>query len=825
YGIRMLVGSPGLTAAAVITLALGTGANTAIFSLMDHVLLRQLPVQRPEELVILRSPGPRQGHTWSDGDDYESFTYAMYKGLRDNNTAFSGLLARVPAALAVASGGETEETSGELVSGNYFEMLGVRPELGRLLTQEDDLQPGAHPIAVISHGYWVRRFAANPAILNQTLSVNGHALTIVGVSQKGFTGIQVGQQPDIFIPLMMKAQMTPFWNGLDNPKDYFLVLMGRVKSGLTREQAEASVNTTYAPLLEEAFSFITGYSEQNRQKFLSKKIELEPASRGRATFQRDAQTPLIVLMAMVGLVLIIACSNVASLLIARGAARQREFAIRLALGASRWVIIRQLLVESLIYSIAGGTLGLLVATWTIDLLLGIIPREGDLRGLTAGLDLRVLAFSGALSLLTGVLFGLAPALRGSRPDLQQSLKDQSGSVSTGSAMLRLRKILVISQIAITLVLLVGAGLFGRSLRNLGKVDLGMEPSNLVEFAVSPELTGYSPQATAQFSQHLTESLAAQPGVQSVTASEVAAFTGSDQGSNMTVEGYQTAPDESIRVNRNHVGRDYFSTMGIPLVSGREFTFSDNLRSKKVAIISESVAQRYFSGRDPVGWKLIFSAGTVKPDIEIVGVVKDARHHGVANKPTLMVYQPYLQDEQLGSLTFYIRTTQPLERIASGVRQEVQRLDPSLPVVGLKTLETQINESLYGERIVAFLSIGFAGLAALLATVGIYGVLAYSVVQRTREVGLRIALGAQSADIWRLIFRDVALMLGIGAAIGAPLAYVLAKLIEGQLFDVRAADLPVFLAGAALIVASGLLAGYVPTRRATKVDPITALRCE
>ena len=825
YGIRVLIGSPGLTAVAVITLALGTGANTAIFSLMDHVLLRRLPVQRPEELVILRSPGPRQGHTWSDGDDNESFTYPMYKALRDNNTCFTDLSARIPVSLAVAEGAQTEQTSGELVSGNYFDLLGVRPVLGRLLTQDDDLQPGAHPIAVLTHGYWVRRFAGNPAVLNQTLSINGHPLTVVGVTQPGFTGIQVGQQPDIFIPLMMKAQMTPFWNGLDDPKDYFLVLMGRLKPGMSLEQGQASVNTTYAPLLEEALSHITGWSEENRQKFLSKKIELEPGSRGRTTLQSNVETPMIMLMGMVGLVLLIACSNVASLLIARGAARQREFAIRLALGANRWIIVRQLLVESLMYAVAGGALGLLIATWTTDLLLGIIPRDNDLRGLTAGLDLRVLAFSAALSVFAGVLFGLAPALRASRPDLQQSLKDQSASVSPGSAMLRLRKFLVISQVAITLVLLVGAGLFSRSLRNLGKVDLGMDPSNLVEFAISPELTGYSAEATAQFTQQLTESLAAQPGVQSVTASEVAAFTGSDHGSNMTVEGYQAAPDERTQINRNQVGKDYFSTMGIPLIEGREFAFSDNLRSQKVAIISESVAQHYFQGRDPIGWKLIFGGGTVRPNIEIVGVVKDARHHGVADKPRQMVYEPYLQDPHLGQLTFYLRTTQPTDRISSVVHQEVQRLDPSLPVIGLKTLETQINESLFGERLVAFLSLGFAGLAALLATIGIYGVLAYSVVQRTREVGIRIALGARSGDIRRLIFRDVAVMVGIGGAIGAPVAYALAKLIEEQLFGVRAADLSVFLLGALLIVVSGALACYVPTRRATKVDPITALRCE
>jgi len=811
YGIRTLVKNPGFTVIAVMTLALGLGANTAIFSLMDQILLRLLPVENPKQLVVLRSPGPKSGRVWSDGDAAAPFSYPLYKEIRDKNNVFSGVLARFAVPLSVAGEGQTERANGELVSGNYFEVLGVRPALGRVLTQDDDQVAGAGQVIVLSHGYWTRHFGGDSRILNKTLIVNGTGMTVVGVARAGFTGVQVGQTPDIFIPITMKAQMTPNSDGLTDHRDYWLAMIGRLKPDLTPAQAENAFAPVYHQILEEELPLAGKFSPETQQRFLDKRMLMDPGSRGRAILQRDVKQPLFVLMGMVGLVLLIACANVANLLMARGAARQREIAIRMAVGAGRWRLVRQFLVESLTLSVIGGVVGLVVASWTIGALVGAIPESLGAVGLSASLDLRLLAFTMALSILTGLLFGLMPALKATRLNLEGTLREQGSSVSGGLSQVRFRKGLVVSQVVLTTVLLVGAGLFARSLNNLKQLDLGMRPDHLVAFSISPDLNGYTPQRTIALVDQLHQNLVAQPGVDSVSEA---------------VEGYQAGEDEEMSVGQNNIGPGYFSTMGIPLVEGREFGTSDTAASPKVAIINESMAHRYFANRSPLGAKFTFGAGDkIRPDIEIVGVVKDSKHASVRDKVGPFVCLPYSQFKTLGNITFYVKTTQAPGAVAASSRSEVQRLDGNLPVFDLKTLNAQIDESLFNDKFLTFLSMCFALLAALLASLGLYGVMAYTVTRRTREIGIRMALGATSGTVSWLILREVVVLAIVGLVVGLPAAYGLGKWAESLLFGVKASDPLVFVGAAVLLTTATMLGGYLPSRKAARIDPLVALRCE
>jgi len=828
YALRMLGRQPGFTLVAVLTLALGIGVNTAVFSVTDQVLLRPLPVPNPEELIVLRSPGPVSGWMWSDSDSAASFSYPLYKGLRERGADTAELLARFGATVNVVVDGTAERANGELVTGNYFEALRVRPALGRMFSMEDETSRGANPVVVLSHAYWTRRFGANPNVLNRDLRVNAGVFTIVGVAAPGFAGVQFGRTTDLWVPITMQAQITPNFDNLERWTAYWVAIMGRLRDGLSREQAAERLTVAYRPMLEETLANMnaSGWAADRRERFLSKPIELLNGSVGRPVTQSESKTALLLLLGMVGLVLLIACGNVANLMLARGMARQRETAVRLAMGASRGRLVRLLMTENLLLGLAGAAAGLLVATWTLDALAAMLVAQNEgMQTLSTSLDLRVMGFAIALGLLTSVLFGLLPALRASRPDLNATLKDQGAGSGASREHGRVRKALVVAQMAMTLLLLTGAGLFARSFHALTRHDLGVGIQQMVTFSIAPELSGYTPERTRQFLDQLQDAVAALPGVSSASAAVVPMLDNSTSTSNITAEGHTPAEGEDTHIVQNWVAPDFFTTIGVPLLRGRDFTRADGAQAPQVAIVNESMAKQFHKG-DALGRRFAFGSGSgVQLNITVVGVVPDMNHTSVREKPRPMAFLPAAQLNVLGSFTAYVRTSSPLETVIAGVRREVQRLDAGLPIYNVRTMEEQVGRLLTSERFLALLSSSFGLLASALAALGIGGVMTYMVVRRTREIGIRMAIGAGTRDVYWLILREVAMMTALGVAVGLPLAIFLARFTESLLFGVKPVD-PLILTGTVVFLAGvALLAGYVPARRAARVDPVVALRYE
>jgi predicted permease len=827
YGWRMLAKSPGFTAVAVLTLALGIGANTGIFSVMRQVLLQRLPVPHPEQLVLLYAPGVRSGHIESDEvDGSESFSYPMYTDLRDQNTVFAGLAAKADSPVSIAFRGETERARAEIVSGNYFETLGVHPALGRLLLPADSAVQGGNAVVVLGHGYWKKHFAGDTNVLNQSLLVNNQVMTVVGVVQPGFDGIQLGRIPDLYIPVTMKPVIMPTWNRLSDHRNYWIKVFGRLKPGISSTQAAAALQPTYHALLENDLPLNTRLTEQEKKQFVTKQIVLRDGARGRPLLENDTGRQLKTLMGMVALVLLITCANVAGLLTARGAARQKEISVRLSVGASRWRLIRQLLIESCLLSSIGALLGLFLASWLSRAMVHFASANDIATGLSESLNLPVLLFSAALALLSGLFFGVAPAINSTRVPLASTLKEQAGALSLGLTHARIRKTLVIFQVALTLLLVSSSWGFVRSLYNLKHVDLGFPSDHILQFAIAPQLNGYDNARSLGLFHQLEERLRALPGVVSLSAAEVPLISGDDRGSDIIVEGAPAdIPDDDRHVLWNSVGDGHFSNLRIPLLSGREFTYQDTAESPKVVVINETMAKVFCPQGLPLGKHMKIDSAPGPLDMEIVGVVQDSHHTDVKEKPKPFFYLPYTQDKAINNLTYYVRTSSDPVTLANSVRQVVSELDSSLPLYDVRSFDAQIDQQIAGDKLVALLATAFGALAALLAAMGIYGLLAFVVTQRTREIGVRMALGAAPRRVGWMVLREVAWLAGIGILVGLPLAYGLSKLINSMLFGVQAFGLASIGIALGMLTLVCIVATYAPSRRAMRIDPMVALRYE
>jgi predicted permease len=826
---RTLFASPFVALVAILSLALGIGANSAIFSLFDQMLLRPLPVPNPEELVNLGAPGPKPGSQscGQAGSCEEIFSYPMFRDLERVQTSFTGIAAHRTFGASVGYQGTSRGGDGLLVSGSYFPVLAVTPALGRLFTVDDDKTIGGHFVVVLSYDYWRNRFELNPAILNETLVINGQAMTVVGVAPRGFNATTLGQNPDLFVPISMRGLMNPGFNGFENRRQYWAYLFGRLKPGVSIEQATVAINGPYRAIVNDVEAPLqTGMSEQTMARFRTKQITTEPGQRGQSSFDNEARTPLTILLVVTGTVLLIACANIANLLLVRGAGRSAEMAVRLSIGANRRQLITQLLTESIMLASLGAIAGLFVAKWTLDVIASIMPAEdGPL--ISFALSPTMLIFAGSAAILTGIAFGLFPALHSTRPDLASTLKNQAGQPGGAKAARRFRTTLATVQIAMSMALLVPAGLFAKSLFNVSRVDLGLKTDHMVLFSLAPELNSYSTERTRQLFERIEDEFAALPGVTGVVATMVPVLAGDNWGNSLIVEGFEAGPDTNTTASFNGVGPGYFRTMGIPLMAGREFTRADASGAPKVGIVNQAFVKKFNLGDNPVG-KRFGLGGRVKPtppDIEIVGIVQDAKYADVKREVPPQYFLPYRQEERLGFGYFYVRTATPPEQLLPSVPTVMRKLDASLPVGDVKTMETQIRENVTQDRIISTLSLAFAVLATVLAAIGLYGVLAYTVAQRTREFGLRMALGADGAAVRSLVMKQVVKIAVVGGAIGLIVAVGVGRLAQSLLFQMEGHD-PMVLTGATFALALVALgAGFIPALRASKVDPMNALRYE
>ena len=826
YGLQMLRRNPGFTAAAVLSLALGIGANTAIFSLMDAVLLKMLPAKNPEQLFFLERSGVRR-----DAKEGSGLSYAFFEQLRARREAIAGVCAFNPGSrVNVVADGQAEVAQGQLVSGGFFATLGVNALLGRMITEEDDKIPGAHPVAVISYNYWQRRFTRDPAIVGKSVAVNGHPFTIIGVTPSEFFGVTVGESPDLWAPAMMLAQLYP-GDSLEQynnyPRDFMLA---RLKPEVTEQQARAVFNAVLQQTL--AASSGSQLSPEEQRELRRKSVALNPASRGLSSLREQFSEPLRILMAVVGLILLIACANVANLLLARATARKKEIAVRLALGASRFRLIRQLLTESMLLALIGGALGLLFALWGCGFLLALVGSGRDPVFLKLTLDLRVLGFTAVASLLAGVLFGLAPAWRATRVDLNPALKDGARGSDAGSR-LGLGKTLVVVQVALSLLLLIGAGLFARSLGKLKSLDAGLNRENVLLVSTNPMMIGYQEgRQTADLYQRMLERIRAIPGVRFASLSPQALLGAGGTNTSVVVQGRAERPEDNADSPGRtgipwlcEVGPEYFETVGMTILRGRGLTAQDGENAPRVAVINETFARYYFGGENPIGRRFGTDPDT-SGQIEIVGVVKDAKYVSLREPALRTYYVPYFQySDRWRATTFQIRTAANPTGVIAAVRQAAREVDANLPLFNIKTLAKQVDESIAQERLIGAVSSFFGLLALLLAAVGLYGIMAYAVSQRTHEIGVRMALGAHRGAVLRMVLRQGMKLVLIGAGLGLAASLAVTRVIASQLYDVTPTDPMTFIGAPILLLIAALAACFAPARRATKVDPLVALRCE
>jgi predicted permease len=817
YALRMLRKHPGFTLVAVLTLALGIGANAAIFTLTDAVLLQSLPVKAPDQLATIATHDPKSTET------NDSFSYPMYQDLRDRNDVFSGILARGGAQMNVSFEGRNDRVRGELVSGNYFEVLGLRPWAGRLFTQDDDRTPGAHPVAVLSYGFWARRFGKDADIVGKTILVNEYPLTVIGVTPPGFYGFELSGSADVRVPLMMTPVFNPLpKTRLQSRRHQWLTIMARRKDGVTLAQASGRLELLYHQIRDaEVQQLPADITAEDRQEFLARRIQVGEGSQGYRHVQREMRTPLLLLFGATGIVLLILCANLANLVLARDAARDQEISVRLALGAGRLRLLRQWLTEAILLSLLGALAGVLVALWVKSALLASIPSDYR-TNLDSPLGWRFIGFILLVSLVVGVGLGLAPALRAAHSPSALALRGEARTFVSGGGLFSLRSGLILVQVALSLPLLIGSALFLSSLRNLRGVDPGFGKSNVLIASINPALNGYSPEKTHNFYNELLAGLRATPGVLSASLATDSPISGGWDMNGIVVEGYQPQPGERMSSQHTSVSTDYFRSLGISLVAGRDFTEQDTTGAPPVAIINERMARHFFGSLNPIGKRI----GLEKElDTVIVGVVKDAQYLSLREPALRHFYQPINQEPRLFDLTMHVKTAGEPTAVVELVRGQVQKLDPHLPLYDVKTLAAQIDESLTQERLVTWLCTAFGLLATLLTALGLYGVLAFSVAQRTREIGIRVALGAQARDVFKLIIGQGMLLVTVGVALGLGASYALTRLIASLLFGVTPTNARTFIAVSAGLALVALVACYLPARRATKVDPLVALRYE
>jgi predicted permease len=840
YALRGLRRSPLFATVAILSLSLGIGANTAIFTLIDQILLRKLPVKNPDELVMLYQKGANNGSNAGT----RMHSYPIYQDYQTRAAPLAEVVCRrlVPASVSIDN--RTERLEAELVSGNFFTMLGVGPAAGRVLnSKEDDQVYQGHPVVVLAYDYWVSRFARDRRVIGKKILVNDYPMTIVGVSQAGFAGIDPARSPQIRVPILMKAVMLPDWVWLkiDDRRARWVQVFARLQPGYTVASAQAPLQTLFTQIRRHEMSLPAAkdWSKYERDEFMKGQLLVEPAAMGFSGLRNDFSTPLVVLMCMVGLVLLIACANVANLLIARGFMRQREIAVRLSLGASRRQLVRQLLVESLVLSFFGGIAGVLLSIGLTRGLLAYMPTEGAPLLIAPWPDARILGFTLVLTLATGIVFGLVPALRSSRPDPWTTLKDTVGSLAGGSGSLFLRKGLVTAQVALSFLLLFGAGLFVRSLQNLKTADTGVALDNLITFQLAPSLSGYDDRKATDFYSQLLARLRSAPGVDSAGLATVSILSGSEWDSSMSVEGHHPVDGEDMQAFMNALSPGYFRTMRIPLLEGRDFTdadvqnhamfFASLLADEKsaavhsVAIVNRKFANHFFKGRSAIGRRIGFGTGPdAKQNIEIVGVVENSLYEGPREGVRRQVFIPNFGKT---SATMYVRTHHGSSAAYSTMRNVVRQLDAAMPIYEMKTVEAQLDETLLTDHLIATLSAGFGFLATLLASIGLYGVMAFVVARRRKELGIRLALGAQPGLVIWLVMREVLILLAIGLAIGLPSALAIGRFVESQLYGVKAQDPTMAIATVVVLSVVSATAGLIPARKASRIDPILALRYE
>jgi predicted permease len=830
YALRGLRRSPLFTAVAVISMSFGIAANTAVFTLVDQVILRRLPVVRPEALVQVSAPNTE---SLGGGMDQTNLSYPMFKDIRDGNQVFDGVSCRMVTTMRVGYGGATEQVNGELVSGSFFPMLGVRPIIGRLFSGEDDRTVSGAPYAVLASAYWRARFASDPAVLGKSISINNYPFQIIGVVDPGFTGLDLGHPAQVYLPITMQPQLGPSWLKMDNRRFRWVDVYARLKGGVSRERAGAALQPLYHAILERETRdpAFTAASADTKKRFLAGRLSVTDASRGHSGLRQSVTEPLLILMAIAGGVLLIVCANVANLLIARGAARQRELALRLAVGAGRLQIVRLLLVESVLLAVAGAAGGLVLASWGASVVLGYFVTPDSPLAISASPDGRILLFTSALAFATALVAGVIPALRSAGLDLVPTLKSAGGAVVAEQP--RLRKTLVVAQVALSFTLLVATGLFVRTVNRLLEVDLGFKTERMLTFGFNLGGSGYDRPRARLFLRDLQQHLTRVPAVHGAAYTFMPLLSTSSWDMGFTVEGYQPKSGDGAGSMVNAVSPGYFDVMGIPLVAGRGFTERDDESTAltegwaySIAVVNETFAKQYFNGANPIGRHIGVGTDPGTPTaVEVVGLVKDTNYNSVRENKRPQVYFPYLQAGSIDDVRIFVRTTGDPAQMIPQIRREMAAMDRQLAIYGVATLDDLVQRSVTNERLIATLSAALSTMATLLSVVGLYGVMAYMVTRRSREIGIRMALGALGSQIAAGVLREAALLVGLGLACGSLTAWALGRYVKSQLYGVTPADPIAILIAAGALLTVAAVASLVPAARASRVSPMAALRDE